>query len=1554
MQKTALDLGKWQAKIEAANAAKKAKTAKRNGKQKGRVIVEDSAKNAEKTAMREKSTEVAEMLAKVYGIDVYLYDSTVDESVADKNGWIDGDDNIHIDVSAGKNHGQTMLFTLSHELTHLIKKWSPEKYKAFADFLMEQYGEHGVDTHGMLAEQMAKLKGETEEDVQADIEDAYDEMIADACERMLTDSDAVEKLRMLNEKEPTIIQKIKEFIKGIMDNVRQLYKNLRPDSKEARALSEMTDVLEEAYRLFEDMAVDAAKTRQAAAKGKPTGEGGVRFSVRQSVKADDGKVYGSVVATETDIFKGYKPRDWGKPLKKFVAEELAGKQLTVFDENGDSHIVEFAKSGERVKKDGANNDRAVIGKLQQKKDRNSQLAVANAVELIEVSFFDSTNNEHTHQWLDENGWEFRKAYMMLPGGQIYEATLNIGKSADGRNILYDINKIHRVGVAENIAETSPVAEVPTSVNSGMISDSGGKVKYSKRDEIVALQSIGRKSVNEFTARDIEVTESLARRYFEEMGAKSPFFRTWFGDWRAYDKTTVTVADRNGKARGTRTNRDTGWSIQVSGKVFSESQHKATSNQKALPYLEYIDSIVENAVLLDSFSIGKAKSENSIMMHSFYALADIGNGVEVLKLYVEEMYDPNSPTTAKRAYQLQSIEKNGSLKVRSSGENLPSSISQATEISVADLVEYVKQSDTTYKPRGVNPVLLNSDGKPKVFYHGTGANFTEFKYDEMSSVEGSFFFAENKEDAQAYGRVMEVYLTAQNLADYDNQPSEFYRLRNKRNQVEWLKERGYDGWYADMDSDGWGEVSVFSSEQIKSVDNTGTFDSANPDIRYSKRQKEGAASVTTEGIAESFGITKPGDYVHVQKQVFSTLQAEGFFTDEGGRSRTDVNAQTGMEIVTTRKSINETFSVESYKHVSTRLRLAKLATIRSVPEIIRTGELIADNVSNEKKTSSNLKFAYFRKIMIVDGETVEVTLTVRKSDKNKFYVHHIRYKNSTGTTSAESRVGTAAASNSDADGVIVPQDEADVKLSKREKKPSVYELLGQVDDNSYTYDTLVSKPDMKVTTVDVANVPTNRADIVSRARQNAAKVGKFNTKDGSIGIHVDDTDTDVIIAKHSLTHSLGRNLKEKGAVTLQAGAILKNAIKINELIPKKAEADSSYVLIGAAKNSSGDFYVVRFVVNSFSSELTSMDVLYAINAKRESAVLNAPTITETPLRNTDSTVSIADLLSLVNKYYPDVLPEDVLRRMGHTERPAGDLGESVLYSRRDQKSGLDGDSRLYDIDDDPLNGYNGIRVSKAEYARVRAALLEKVRSDTEFPQYRALSVFNPKLGIDNQYYVYWISATEFNILGKGDKQIARFREIYKKRHTGREGGLHSSETYGIENTGRRDRDRSVDARQGRNVGRYDSLHGRYERYNSSESTENDGGIIPSQPIKYSKREKSDRQILIEAIETAIDDSDEYGAMQLSAIEEYKSHIKELDEKQVELTRVRREIRDMMFKEGPRDKKKYRELIEESKRLEREIYRYDKILLQLEGTSTIRELTYRRMTRSAQNKIGKLAG
>lgn len=49
----------------------------------------------------------------------------------------------------------------------------------------------------------------------------------------------------------------------------------------------------------------------------------------------------------------------------------------------------------------------------------------------------------------------------------------------------------------------------------------------------------------------------------------------------------------------------------------------------------------------------------------------------------------------------------------------------------------------------------------------------------------------------------------------------------------------------------------------------------------------------------------------------------------------------------------------------------------------------------------------------------------------------------------------------------------------------------------------------------------------------------------------------------------------------------------------------------------------------------------------------------PATPTDSNISIAHLLDSVNRNFPDVLPEDVLRRFGHEARPDGTIGKDAL-------------------------------------------------------------------------------------------------------------------------------------------------------------------------------------------------------------------------------------------------------------------------------------------------------
>lgn len=273
-QAFALKLGKTYSKMEAEqkgenlktaikNAAERAEADKSSGKQiaEGKIRFESNVDGGKLNRTQRRTVSLAKHLAKAIGIDIVFYDATkAGTKHNDSNGYFDPKDNsIHLDLQNAATDSKTIAFTLSHELVHFIKKWSPAKFKAFADFLMEQYAVHGVSTSTLLANKMAALNT-------TDADYAYEEMIADACERMLLDSNAVVKLMELRKSDLELFEKVKLHILQLLNKIRNAFKGVDPNTEEGIALQKMEDVLGKLHEMFEDAAVDAAKTYGEASK----------------------------------------------------------------------------------------------------------------------------------------------------------------------------------------------------------------------------------------------------------------------------------------------------------------------------------------------------------------------------------------------------------------------------------------------------------------------------------------------------------------------------------------------------------------------------------------------------------------------------------------------------------------------------------------------------------------------------------------------------------------------------------------------------------------------------------------------------------------------------------------------------------------------------------------------------------------------------------------------------------------------------------------------------------------------------------------------------------------------------------------------------------------------------------------------------------------------------------------------------------------------------------------------------------------------------------------
>lgn len=138
-------------------------------------------------------------------------------------------------------------------------------------------------------------------------------------------------------------------------------------------------------------------------------------------------------------------------------------------------------------------------------------------------------------------------------------------------------------------------------------------------------------------------------------------------------------------------------------------------------------------------------------------------------------------------------------------------------------------------------VVNSDGTPKVVYHGTNGQFHVFQ-----SGKGEYWFSESDDYAEAMmeerggGEVKAVYLNMKNPYNAKLSPGQFSDPSFERPILDYAKKNGYDGVIIENDTDDPMAKDtfyvVFNNTQIKSAtDNVGTFDGQNPDIRYSISQ-----------------------------------------------------------------------------------------------------------------------------------------------------------------------------------------------------------------------------------------------------------------------------------------------------------------------------------------------------------------------------------------------------------------------------------------------------------------------------------------------------------------------------------------------------------------------------------------------------------------------------------------------------------------------------------------------------------------------------------------------
>jgi len=167
--------------------------------------------------------------------------------------------------------------------------------------------------------------------------------------------------------------------------------------------------------------------------------------------------------------------------------------------------------------------------------------------------------------------------------------------------------------------------------------------------------------------------------------------------------------------------------------------------------------------------------------------------------------------------------------------------------------------------------------------------------------------------------------------------------------------------------------------------------------------------------EKYGIPNTArtlnDFVYIQKKVLTALNNENFFNQNN--KNIVVNADTDIVVSITKNGIRETLSTEKrYVKLPRKIKIAKIAVIDNLPDMIRYAEVVNENEKNYHSKEGS-PFLVLSHPAIVDGENYNVEIKIKKTPvENKFYIHNmnLQNKNETVALNAKDKISRAHNNN----------------------------------------------------------------------------------------------------------------------------------------------------------------------------------------------------------------------------------------------------------------------------------------------------------------------------------------------------------------------------------------------------------------------------------------------------------------------------------------------------------------------------------------------------------------
>ena len=294
------------------------------------AVLEDGITALSLNESQKASYRLADNIAQAAKVNIHVY---LGKTAGERGYYNPSTDEIWLNLNATNQSRQSMMaFALGHELVHRAKKGSPGKYQAFTEFLMKEYGKSGASVEAMIQEELDAAK---EFGIKMTEEQAFEEVVCNACERMLLDTDAGKRLAEFgaqSKENKSFLEDLKRWISEFLDKLRSIFQDVDPSSLAAKEFAKFDANAKKILAdMYVDMTIDAGEKlstiQNAFGKGTVV-EANKQGEFTMARSADGSKVLNNL----TTWNNGGRETLEATLLREGYTEDEVNAALTIMDE----------------------------------------------------------------------------------------------------------------------------------------------------------------------------------------------------------------------------------------------------------------------------------------------------------------------------------------------------------------------------------------------------------------------------------------------------------------------------------------------------------------------------------------------------------------------------------------------------------------------------------------------------------------------------------------------------------------------------------------------------------------------------------------------------------------------------------------------------------------------------------------------------------------------------------------------------------------------------------------------------------------------------------------------------------------------------------------------------------------------------------------------------------------------------------------------------------------------------------------------------------------------